>query len=299
MYETIIENSSMHNDVCLQISKISDIILTLLDDEFERQIFNAAVRNVYKCESSVRVNSFALLIRELISKFLVRHSPYNEIIDCDWFIQRCIHRRGNELEQQKPTKFDLIKYAIIGGLTQDVVVSLNINIDKDVYDIKRKYQDLNKYIHIERKFFNQQDSVQLNDVLEILKTLQKFFNMIDGCRAKVKNIVEFRVYDEISQHLREEYLDVLGELSTHYLIDDITLDIDIKNIDHENIIIYFNGDLSVKLQYGSNNEVVEGDGVVTDEFFPICGMVKVLVSDLSQVSVNRHDMKIDVDGFYE
>jgi hypothetical protein len=101
---------------------MKEVIKEILESEFEKELFDAAMANLNDDSNKLRYNNFAYSIRELSRHFLHRLSPEDDVKSCQWF--EILTETGNLTRTQR------IKYAIHGGLTDEILTKLGFDVEE-------------------------------------------------------------------------------------------------------------------------------------------------------------------------
>jgi hypothetical protein len=93
----------------------------LLPDEFSREVLSGSVRVLWDDNNPIRINLFALGIREMVRNVLELAAPDIEIQKCRWFLSDLENRRreassGGRQSPEQITRKDRMIYATQGGL---------------------------------------------------------------------------------------------------------------------------------------------------------------------------------------
>lgn len=149
----------------------------ILESEFEVELFKAATYNLNQKENKLRYNNFAYSIRELSRHFLYRLAPEENVKHCSWFKE--------ETEDGKPTRTQRIKYAIQGGISDNMLNLLGFdsnNLNEEIRAIKKTIDSLSKYTHINPETFDI-DSKDVDEMsAKVLGDFKIFAERISVCK---------------------------------------------------------------------------------------------------------------------
>jgi hypothetical protein len=265
-----------------------DAALGNLPTRFEKDLFRAAIENITRSNSPVRFNNFAYVIRELTRHVLKRLAPDENILKSQWY--------KNELPIENGiTRPQRIYYAIHGGLEPSYVQEV---LGIDIPDFKKRFIEiidrLSKYTHIETETFGLNDentSAYANQTLEVFLELFSFI-------TETKESLSEALYEHVDQALfdavLEETFSEIDILATHHHLQNVHIEpLDILDIDHEFIYFEASGSIWYEMQWGSNSDLKQGDGMLFDEFFPYKCQIHASVRNLKDIKVDMSSIEID------
>lgn len=262
-------------------------IKQLLTSDFELDLFDAALASLNDKHNNLRYNNFAYSIRELSRHFLYNLSPEQNIRNCSWYTE--------ETEDGKPSRTQRIKYAIQGGIDDKTLKKWGFNIEElkqTIREIKASIDSLSKYTHINPEVFNLADSEIEQKSRETLSSFESFVKMIESYRTELKNFLDGHIEEHMIMSVVTNSFINVDSLAPHYSLNysEVT-DYHISEINDHEIIVSVSGDLYVTLEYGSNQERREGDGLDLDEDFPFETKIRYEIDD------NFPSSEYEVDDF--
>jgi len=254
---------------------MSERIKEILETKFEKELFEASIQNLNDTGNKLRYNNFAYSIRELSRHFLYRLSPDENVKACSWFKELT--------ENGKPTRKQRMKYAIQGGITEEILKRLNFDtkeLDKEVTLIKKTIDSLSKYTHINEDTFDLKISKVDEMSQKVFMSLEILVDKIRMCR---NNILEF-LSELIEESLLEEIIfnnyENVDALARRYSINDSDINnYYISEISNDSIVVSVSGDINFILEYGSNSERREGDGHDINISFPFSTKIHFKITD--------------------
>lgn len=235
----------------------------MLTNNFEKILLEEAINNL-NSNSKIRFSNFAFVIRELIDIVLTRLAKDEDIANCSWY----------ELPQnteRKVIRAQRIRYIIQGGFEENIFdLMLNIDFTNKISEINKYFRnELSNNVHLTERCINYSHD-EIEEKTKIFEEIiEKFVSMINNVRQQILNFLS----DEIELVVNESFLSVtlsdLDILSTHTRIDCIdNIEIDINLITPEKIIGIITGNVNVFLQYGSDRDVREGLGDISNDSYP-------------------------------
>lgn len=244
--------------------KDKDQIKKLLTSQFEIELFEAAILSLNDTNNKLRYNNFAYSIRELSRHFLYTLSPEKNIKKCCWF--------KIEPRDGAPTRSQRIKYAIQGGISDEILEEWGFEVDElkeNIKLIKDTIDTLSKYTHINPEVFNLTNEEILNNSETVLNSFIQFVETIERYKEQIKIFLDGHIEEHMIDSVVKSFFENVDQLATQHSINycDVT-DYHISQITDKEIIVDVFGDLHVTLEYGSSHERREGDGLDLEESFP-------------------------------
>ncbi|WP_129515577.1 hypothetical protein [Burkholderia stabilis] len=262
-----------------------------LTDGFERELLTAAARNLADHGNQLRFNNFAYAMRELVRHVLARLGPEASVAKCNWY--------RNETRDGKPTRRQRAIYAVQGGLSDEYIRdTLRIDTAEVHKSLVDAINNLSKYTHIEPKSFGLDDASVNSNVTDTLSAVENLFSAIQHCRNEIiRSLWEHIDQAVIHQSLRET-INAIDELATHSYIDEIeTEDAVITLIDHDMIHFQAKGTIYCDLQWGSNSDLRNDDGMTTNESFPFVCALYSPVDDPGDIDSDEDSLCVDTSSW--
>lgn len=250
-------------------------IKKLLSSKFETDLFEASLASLNEKGNKLRYNNFAYSIRELSRHFLHRLAPEVNIKNCNWY--------KTETEDDKPTRSQRIRYAIQGGITNELLEKWGFDIDElnqTVKHIKVTIDSLSKYTHINPEVFDLNDDDVEAFSIKVLSAFKDFIQTIEDYRRELKVFLDGHIEEHVISSMVSNYFENLDSLAPHYSLNDSELsDYHISEINDQEIVVTVYGDLYVTLEYGSKQERREGDGLDLEKSFPFETTIRYEIED--------------------
>ena len=265
-------------------------IKQLLTSEFELELFDAALASLNDKHNKLRYNNFAYSIRELSRHFLYNLAPELNIQNCSWY--------KKETDDGKPSRTQRIKYAIQGGIDDKTLKKWGFNVEElkhTIREIKGSIDSLSKYTHINPEVFNLSNAEIEEKSRETFSSFESFVKLIESYRAELKKFLDGHIEEHMIMSVVTNSFVNVDSLAPHYSLNhsDVT-DYHISEINDREIIVNVSGDLYVTLEYGSNRERREGDGLDLDKDFPFETKIRYEIDESFPVSEYEVD-EFDVD----
>ncbi|RXV67949.1 hypothetical protein D1006_22250 [Burkholderia stabilis] len=133
---------------------------------------------------------------------------------------------------------------------------------------------------------------------DTLSAVENLFSAIQHCRNEIiRSLWEHIDQAVIHQSLRET-INAIDELATHSYIDEIeTEDAVITLIDHDMIHFQAKGTIYCDLQWGSNSDLRNDDGMTTNESFPFVCALYSPVDDPGDIDSDEDSLCVDTSSW--
>lgn len=277
------------------MDKIIHAIKGHLATQFEQDLFNAAIANLKDTGNALRLNNFAYSMRELTRHFLARLAPDTEVRNAPWFVP-------DHKDPKLITRDQRIRYAIQGWIKDEYAQKeLKLDVEDISSNLRKSINDLSKFTHIEPSTFNVTEPTVFDVSMNILEDSLRFFMEIKEAQARVFHAVCDCVDEEMLSQFYIETQQPLDTIASHYEIEYYTVtSIQQTGQNDSNIFMSASGTVHVRLQYGSNGDLMRDDGYVTHLDFPFSSSFIVSYKNqLGDVHLEDCDMSIDNDTFFE
>jgi hypothetical protein len=277
---------------------IADIekIRGLLSTQFENDLFDSSIRNLEELDNKLRFNNFAYAIRELSRHILNTLSPEKNIKDCCWYVE--------ENDTRKPTRAHKIKYAIQGGINDEILEQWGFNLEEfkeTSKTILEAIDDLNKYTHINPEVFNLEVEHVKMQSQKVINAFLNFINTISSYRNVLKDFLDGNIEEQMMETTVYNFFENIDSLATHHSIDECYVsDYEVSDINDKYIIVYVSGSISATLEYGSRAERLADDGLDVNVSFPFTTSIQYEISvDFPVCNFEIAEYDADTSSWYE
>ena len=271
-------------------------ILPYLKTDFEKNLLEAAIKNLEDSGNKLRLNNFAYAARELTRHYLKRLAPDAEVLNAPWF-------KPNDPKKPKAiTREQRMRYAIQGYLSdkfrKDI---LKIDLDEISSNLKSSIDDLSKYTHVEPSTFDADITTVADVSYNIMEDTLRFFMTIDEAQIRVGKAVDACIDEEMLSQFYIETHNEIDMLATHhevlgYMVTNITL----LDKDDETITMQADGVVNVRLQYGSDGDMRRGDGYETEIQLPFTStFVANYKNQEGDIHIVSAEVEVDNNSFFE
>ncbi|MEO6669996.1 MAG: hypothetical protein ABIN36_11000 [Ferruginibacter sp.] len=272
-----------------------DKIKKILTSQFETDLFEASIASLQDKNNKLRYNNFAYSIRELSRHFLHSLSPESNIKRCSWY--------KTETTDDKPTRAQRIKYAIQGGIRDEILEEWGFDIDElkeKITSIKKAIDSLSKYTHINADVFNLNDEDIEKNSFAVLTAFKIFVETIDNYKEQLKQFLDGHIEEHMITSVVSNFFENVDRLAPHHSLNYSEVSAyHISEINDQEIIVDVSGHLHVTLEYGSNKERREGDGLDLEESFPFDTKIKYEIEeDFPSSNYEIEDYDVDTSEWY-
>jgi hypothetical protein len=213
-------------------------------------------------------------MRELFGHTLHALAPDANVTKCEWF-KRVPKTNG-------PTRRQRAKYATQGGLSDDYIDEIGVNV-KHLHDAAIKAVDkMSKYTHVRPGTIVDNPYEIAVFVDGAMHALLGLFASFAECRSRVLDALSGEIDDEAVNALITETIQSVDELATHHSVEEVYVErTRVVSLTHDTIYIKATGTLAVELQWGSNSDLSRGDGATLDDSFPFEVTMQSPIDDVS------------------
>lgn len=270
-------------------------IKRLLTTEFEKELFDASIASLNEKGNKLRYNNFAYSIRELSRHFLYQLAPELKVKNCKWFKE--------ETKDGKLTRAQRIKYAIHGGITDELLEQLGFDIEeltKTIKNIIDTIDSLSKYTHINPDVFDLSEKDVEKYSKEVLSSFKNFVITIDNYRKKLNTFLDGHIEEHLISSIISNFFSNIDCLASNYSLNESAVsDYHISEINDQEIVVDVFGDLHVTLEYGSRQERREGDGLDLEQNFPFETKIRYeICEDFPSENFEIDDYDADTSEWY-
>ena len=195
--------------------------------------------------------------------------------------------RDQLIDEYKRQGYSEVKKQIKEGLTPDLILSKG----SETIFVEIKYGKLPEA--------KKQAIAQLSEYVRQIPGAKFHVAIVTPPKDKILSISNLN--DLLFEILNNDLPSELDELSSHTRIEDI-IDVDIDEISVEQKKIYVTGDgvVEVELQWGSDGDVRDGDGVETNTSFPFDFSLYLEYDERKGFVVSEVEgIEVDTSSYYE
>lgn len=269
----------------------------LLSDSFDKELVDYAFRNLDDKTNSIRLNNFSYVLRELLYRILDREAPHKYVSKSPWFTSMI------KWDKTKATREQQIQYMMLDKYPNDFVNQiLKIDVKAAAEHLNGILKSMNAYTHISPKTTNYSDKDIERKVGNVCKLFTNLFGLIRKIQSKIYDGVAKRIDRELLETMYMETFNEVDILSTHSTIEEYSIqDLTIERITDRDLKCDVQGFVTIHLQYGSNYDIRNDDGYVTDMSFPFnSSFICTLTEDgIENYVIEQDSINVDTSSFYE
>lgn len=268
---------------------------SFLKDDFEKDLFLAARKNLDAEYHSLTFNNFAYAMRELIRHLLHRSAPDEEIRKCSWFKHDFTSKNGI-------TRKHRLKYMIHGGLGAYLIkkMDLETEINDACSNLLSQQKVLDSFTHIEPETF----AISLEEcqklAQECIEAVIRIVSIISQIKNEVFNKIEATLDSQLLESTIFESCVEIESLARRASIEELSTEgfEEIKILSNK-VIFTVIGTANCHFEYGSRKEWREGDGTVLRPSFPFQAKVTVMIEQPFGAAISVHRVGINTDSWYQ
>ncbi len=278
------------------IKRLQKTFDEILATQFEKELAKSSLSQLNDKSNKLRLNNFAYSLRELSRHILKRLAPDDLVRDSVWFTP-AVPDNPNQIS--RPQR---MKYAIQRSLSDDYVCDiLGLDLTEVIDNLKKSIDTLSKYTHVNADTFDCDDAEVVKISEKAAASFIDFFNEITTCRAQIVRELEDSINEEIVEKLFADTLNEIDCLSTHHEIEEVSISsISLTGFGHDSCVFRVDGDVSVRLQYGSDGDMKRGDGFECHQGFPLEATLTTTLEDGEiKYDLEVKDLSVDTDSFWQ
>jgi hypothetical protein len=263
-------------------------------NDFQKELLAASLNNLSDQDNKLRFNNFACGIRELSRHVLSSMAPDEEVLACSWYKNLTDKENGI-------TRAQRIKYAIQGGLDESYVEDELIAVSGFAKTVLAAISILNKYTHVNEDTFGVSENEVDKLSSEVVNAFSEFVIAIETCKTGLIEVLETHIDENFIENAMLESMDSVDELSTHHSLEDIEPEtIKITDLKSNSIIIEVKGSVEVILQWGSNSDLRNGDGLEFPTSFPFSSILVMDIDDtFPKGNIEMENFLVDTSSWYD
>jgi hypothetical protein len=158
-----------------------------LIDDFSAQVLTGALAVVTDPSNPIRLNLFAVAMRELFGHTLHVLAPDANVTKCEWY--------KPEPRTNGPTRRQRAKYATQGGLSDDYIDEIGVNVNLHEAAIQAVAK-MSKYTHVRPGAIVDDPSEIAGFVDGAMNALLGLFTSFAECRSKVLDALSEEIDDK-------------------------------------------------------------------------------------------------------
>jgi hypothetical protein len=250
-----------------------DALLPKALDPFSQSAIKGAQHALADISNPLRLNFFCTAIRILFEHIIGTLAPVEQVVQTEWFV--------SEREDNLPTRWQRIVFAIQGGLTDSFVKgTLQIDITPLRKKLIKAVDNLSKHVHGREDTIIEGRTEQDSTASAAIEALGTFLDRYHECRKTILDAIEQELDEAAVDALVTETIGEVDELATHHSIEEVYVgETSVRSIGAHFITYRAAGSISVTLQWGSHSDMRRGDGAEAGLSFPFHCDLQVPLDD--------------------
>ncbi len=278
------------------INKLQNTFDEILATPFEKELASSSLSQLNDKTNKLRLNNFAYSLRELSRHILARLAPDKLVRESVWFAPAV---PTNPAQISRPQR---MKYAIQRSLSDEYVYDiLGLDLTDVIDNLKESIDTLSKYTHVNEDTFDCDDAEVVKISVKVASSFIDFFNEITSCRNHIEKELEDSINEGLVTKLFEDTLSEIDCLATHHEIEEVSISsIKLTGFGHDSCIFSVEGNISVRLQYGSDGDMKRGDGFECHQGFPLEATLTTTLEDGEiKYDLEVKDLSVNTDTFWQ
>ena len=259
---------------------------SLLETEFEKQLFVASLRNYSSHGNPLRFHNFAFSMRELVLHVIERKAPQKKVKATTWYeIESDIH---------PVTRRQQLKYCAQKNICDEYLIDELDYLNETIDEFLTEFRFLNKYTHITEKYFITSPHKFFQDAKNLVKLATNSLNQLNDLEKIVIGAIETKVYEAVVSTAVSAIPDCLSIIANHTYIDYTEVnEIECLDIDDKYIHIRAIGLVYVTQEYGPKDDLC-----TMEESYPFSLDMKSHVENPEDFTIESEELSIDTSEWY-
>ena len=259
-----------------------------LENDFEKEIYTAALRNYCSMGNPIRFNNFAFVIRELLTKVVDRLAPTEDVKKARWY--------SKESEDYEVTRKQQLKFCAQGYFVDAVLPEwIEEEVNELILEYVKLYRKLNQYTHISEKYKGLSPQKAFSFLKDLVVTCSGILSTISDIKGHITEEIESEVHDIVFDKLMLESHEALIELSGQTIVEGINIEgYWLSKVEPDSIIFEGEGYVECELNYGSKH-----DGVSMSHDVPFSFSLVSSIEKVTELDFYEQGMYLDNSSFYE
>ena len=260
---------------------------------FERQLYQAAHRNLADQNNPLRLSNFAYAMRELVRHLLERLAPSDSVVACEWYQNQTSKPNGVTRRQRA-------YFAVQGGLSDEYVRDVLSLETADIHStLVREIDRLSKFTHIEPEVFGIDQGEIDKLATQTEQAVANLLSTISKCRHQITSALWHQVDEAVAFETIRETIGAIDEIATHHSVDEVYVDkVTVSSITHDRVMFLATGTISAEFQWGSNSDIKNDMGAVMSESFPFECHLFSWVTEPEELEVEVDGLLVDTSSWY-
>ena len=263
-------------------------LYSYLENDFEKEIYTAALRNYCSMGNPIRFNNFSFIIRELLTKVVDRLAPTEDVKKARWY--------SKENEDYEVTRKQQLKFCAQGYFIDSVLPEwIEEEVDEFIKAYVKLYRKLNQYTHISEKYKGLSPQKSFSFLKDLVVTFSSILSTLSDIKSHIIEEIESEVHHIVFGKLMFESHEALIELSGQTIVEVINIErYWLSRVEPDCIIFEGEGYVECELNYGPKHDDVSMNRDVPFSFYLVSSIEK-----LTDLDFYEQGIYLDTSSFYE
>ena len=259
---------------------------SLLETDFEKQLYVASLRNYASHSNPLRFHNFAFSMRELVLHVIKRKAPLKQVKKATWYeVESTVH---------PVTRRQQLKYCAQRNISDEYLKDALDILDESIAEFLSEFRFFNKYTHITEKYFTACPKQFFQDAKYVVGLAVNSLSQLEDIERIVIDAMESKAHDTVISTAVSAIPDSLSILANHAYIDYTEVEeIECLSIDDRYIRMRAKGNVYVTQEYGPKNDIC-----TMEESYPFTLDMKSHVENPEDFTVEAEELSVDTSEWY-
>lgn len=260
---------------------------TLLESNFEKELFEASLRNYCSHGNPLRFHNFAFSMRELVLQIIDRRAPDSKVKKASWY----------ELESDRfpVTRRQKLKYCAQGFLSDGFLSPDVLNdLNQSIKDYLKEFNFFNKYTHITEKHYKACPKKFYMDMKYIVQRSAEVVGELDSLEHLVMDSIPDSLQDRLFHQVINAFPSELSILASNVIVEQVfPEELVIEYLEENGITIDVSGTVYVTQEYGKGEDFTE-----ISENYPFSISIGMSVDSPEDITINPNEFNVDTSSWF-
>ncbi len=259
---------------------------SLLETDFEKQLYIASLRNYASHGNPLRFHNFAFSMRELVLHVIKRKAPPKLVKKTTWYeVESTVH---------PVTRRQQLKYCAQRNISDEYLKDDLEVLNESIEEFLSEFRFFNKYTHISERYFTACPKKFFQDAKYVVGVAVSSLNQLEDIERTVINSVENKVHDAVISTAVSAIPDSLSILANHVYVEYTEVEeIECLGIDDRYIRMRAKGNVYVTQEYGPKNDIC-----TIEESYPFTLDMRSHVENPEDFTVEAEELSVDTSEWY-
>jgi len=260
---------------------------SLLETDFERELFRATLRNYCSHGNPLRFHNFAFSMRELVLHIIDRKAPDSKVKTASWY--------EPESDKFAVTRRQKLKYCAQGFLSDGYLSKDALDdLNQSIKDYLKEFNFFNKYTHITEKHFKACPKKFYEDMKYIVKRSAGVVEELDSLENLVLDSVPESLQEKLFLEVINSFPDELSILASNVIVEQVSPEeIEVEYLEENGITVSVSGTVYVIQEYGKGEDFTEIGGD-----YPFSISIGMSVASPEDIKINPNEFKVDTSSWF-